>query len=465
MGQDSGTAPATDHTRALAEAMCGLSLADLSDADVTQLKRLVLDHLGVALRGASLPWSQSLQDYARHYDGTGPCVIIGSPMRTTAPVAALVNGTAAHGLEMDDTHDESLSHPGCVVIATALATGAAQGRTGAEVIAAIAAGYEVMARAGMATGASETVHKGFHSTALYGCFGATTAAGLLLGQDAQTLCRSWGLVLSMAGGSKQFAHDPQGTTVKRLHGGIPAHSGTLAAEFASRGIDGPDGALDGTYGLGNLFGDKPDPVKLVRTAEEPLQIHRISFKPYPCCRLFHSTIDALGEVTDDFATSPDDIRAIRVGAPEVMLTQHMMRRPDSVMAAQYALPFALATSLLSDRHAFESYTDAHWRDPAILDLSDRVDAEQDPEIEQHFPSHFGSWVEVTLKNGEKRRSTVLDSYGTPDRPMPRDAIERKFRTLAAVDHPGFDCDAVFRAVDGLPEAADTTALMAQFDQP
>ncbi len=452
-----------DRTRALAEDIGRLTFDALSPEDVAQLKRLLLDHLGVGLRGSALPWGLALQKYATPYDGTGKCTIYGSALKTTVPVAALVNGTSAHGLEMDDTHDQSLSHPGCLVIATALAAGQAHGRSGAEVLAAIAAGYEVMARAGLATGAQQTVNKGFHSTALYGGFGAAAAAGLLIGLDTDRMCRAWGLMLSMAGGSKQFAHDPYGTTVKRLHGGMPAHNGALAAELSAHGIDGPDQSLDGIFGLGNLFGDNPQPERLLRAPGEKLQIHYISFKPYPCCRLFHSTIDALGELTDGFKTAPDDIEKIHVGAPEVMITQHMMRRPDSVMAAQYALPHALAASLIADPYAYESYEEDTLHDPAILALADRIDASQDPEIEKDFPTHFGSRVDVTLKSGEQRSVTVMDSQGTPARPFSQATLEEKFRTLAQVVKPEIDSTAVFELVDTLPGAEGIEPLLSHFE--
>ena len=184
-------------------------------------------------------------------------------------------------LEFDDTHDESLSHPGAPVIATALAAGTATGAAGEAVIAAIIAGYEVMARAGMAAGAADVIEHGFHPTALFGGFGAATAAAKLYGLDATEMVQAWGLVLSAAGGSMQFSQDASGTTVKRLHAGYGAQHGTMAAEHARLGIAGPAQAFDGRYGLCALFGLNPQPELLEREAGGPFQIHRISLKPYP----------------------------------------------------------------------------------------------------------------------------------------------------------------------------------------
>jgi 2-methylcitrate dehydratase PrpD len=422
----------------------------------------LLDHLGVCLRGSDLPWGRALTEWAETYSGTGPCVVFGTRLRTTAPVAALVNATGAHGLEMDDTHDISLTHPGAPVIATALAVGVQEKRSGGEIMAAIAAGYEVMGRIGAATDAGNMIERGFHPTALFGGFGAAAAAGKLYGLDAAGLCRAWGLMLSMAGGSMQFAHDPEGTTVKRLHGGYGAHNGTMAAQFARLGIDGPKQAFDGVYGVAALYGPNPDTGRLRRAPGTPLEIHRISMKPYPCCRLFHSTIDALRDTTDGLELAPEKIAKIRVGGPTIMVTQHMMRRPTSVMAAQYSLPFALATSLIAGPHAYESYAEAMLDDAGILALGDRVEAEFDEGMEQSFPEHLGSWVELTTTDGETRRSDVLDSHGTPARPMTGDWLREKFEGLTGAVMPDLPRDAVYAAVEGFDTLDDAAALTRLF---
>jgi 2-methylcitrate dehydratase PrpD len=446
---------------ALADEILAITVDSLSDADVEQLKRLILDHLGICIRGASLPWGLALREWAARYDGAGPCVAFGSPLRVTAPVAALVNGTAAHGMELDDTHDESLSHPGAVVIAAALAVATADDQSGGEMLAAIAAGYQVMGRAGIATHAGTMIERGFHPTSLYGTFGATTAAGKLLGLDGDRLCSAWGLALSLAGGSTQFSQEAKGSTVKRLHGGYGAHNGVLAAELAQLGIEGPAQAFDGLYGLCNMFGSDPEPERMLRASDEPLEIHRISMKPYPCCRLFHSTIDALGETTDGFTLELDEIESIRVGAPAVMLSQHMMRRPASMMAAQYSLPFALAATLVEGPRVYEAYAAERLGNEQVLALADRVEAVVDDEMERAFPSHLGSWVEVRTKEGQVRRSSVLDSLGTPARPMPSDAIHEKFEMLVS-GLPGIDGARIAAAVEDLPDVPSVTDLAALF---
>ena len=154
-------------------------------------------------------------------------------------------------------------------------------------------------------------------------------------------------------------------------------------------------------------------------------------KPYPCCRLFHSTIDALREVTEGFSLAHSDIAHIKVGGPAIMVTQHMLRRPVSVMAAQYSLPFAVGASLVHGASEYDAYGEDKFEDAAILRFCDTVEAVEDSAMEAAFPEHFGSWVELRTEAGEIRRSDVLDSFGTPARPMDMTAIEDKIAGLLA----------------------------------
>src|SRR5499427_11017609 len=167
------------------------------------------------------------------------------------------------------------------------------------------------------------VQDGYHPTAPFGGFGAAAAAALLLKLDEHGLARAWGHVLSLTGGSMQFSDEPEGTTVKRLHAGYAAQNGVLAAELAARGVSAPARALDGKYGFLALYAKRPRPDALSVKADVPLQIHRVSIKPYSCCRLFHSLIDGLREVSGGFKLPYEAITRIDVSGPDCMLDHHM----------------------------------------------------------------------------------------------------------------------------------------------
>jgi len=211
----------------------------LSPADRDQVRYLLFDCLGVSRVGATLAWAKAMTEWAGRFRGSGKAPIVGTGLEVAPSVAALINGTAAHGYELDDTHDASMSHPGAVVIPAAMAVAAEIGTSADELTAAVASGYEAMTRVGMAAHAHRVIQDGYHPTALFGGFGAAAAAACLLNLDEHGLARAWGHVLSLAGGSMQFSDEREGTTVKRLHAGYAAQNGVLAAELAQRGISAP----------------------------------------------------------------------------------------------------------------------------------------------------------------------------------------------------------------------------------
>lgn len=443
---------------ALAEDLVALQPEQLTTEDIDQLKRLILDYAAVTLCGSLQPWGRKLTAWARQHGASGRAVLIGSGDRAGAATAGLVNGTSAHGYELDDTHESSHSHPGAVVITAALAVGAERGASGRDVMTAILAGYEVMTRLGMAAGPNATGETGFHATCLFGPFGAAAAAARLMGLDAGQLAQAWGIALSMTGGASQFAFEPKGTMVKRMHGGIPAQNGIIAAQLAGLGVAGPVRAFEGEHGFFHLYGRNPDPTILMRPKDEPFQIHRMSFKPYSCCRKFHSLIDALESATDGFTVDPKAIDRITVYSPTGSIEKHQMKRPDSVMAAQYSMPYIVGATLAYGARRYDAYGPEHHGDRKILDIVDRVEAKLDTSLDRYLADSMPNRVTVHMRDGSERKETVIESLGSPERPLSMDGLAEKARALLAMVESGIDVDRLVKSVDGLPAANDISAF-------
>ncbi|MBC5762934.1 MmgE/PrpD family protein [Ramlibacter albus] len=451
-----------DRTRRLAERALAVTPASLQQKDVAQLQRLLLDYFGVTFGGADRPWVEALHVWAKPFAGTGRSRIAASDLDVAAHVAALVNGAAAHSFELDDTHDGSMSHPGSVVISSALAVAAERGAPADAFLAAVQAGYEVIARIGRAAGANRVIATGFHPTPLFGVFGAATAACKLYGLDATALCRAWGHALSLTAGSMQFSQEAVGAEVKRMHAGYGAHNGVLAAQFSMAGIEAPHSALDGRYGFLPLYGEQPDMDAL--TAEGPAAIHEISLKPYSCCRLLHSMIDGLREVTQDFSLPFERIASIRVTGPSKLQQQHVVRRPATAMAAQYSLPFTVGATLACGPHRFDAYETVNLSNPEVLRWADKVEVGEDAEFERLYPEHFGTHTEIRLADGEVRVARVLDSKGTPANPMPLEEVAAKARGLIHVVAPRYDMHRLRQTVadfSGTASVANLQSLLAR----
>ncbi len=414
------------------------------------LQRLLLDYGFVALAGAGQVWGQRLREWARMQGGTGPATLVGDDFKSTTQAAALANGTSAHGYELDDTHERSFSHPGAVVFPAALAVAEQSGASGAEVFAAVAAGYEVMTRVGMASRSGLMLRNGRHPTCLLGPFGSVTAVGKLLRLNAVEMANAWGIALSMIGGSMQFNKEPDGDMVKRMHAGIPAQQGVIAAQLTQLGVTGPKQAIEGEHGFFGLFADGPRPERLGKPGGVPLEIHDMSFKPYSCCRLFHSLIDAVGEATEDFSVDHRSIMSIRAGVPgDASKALYQVPRPKSVMAAQYSLPYSVAAAVRHGPMRYDAFSLQAINDMETLAVADRIEAYFDAELAREKSGRMSARVVIKFKDGREREAVSRAALGAPEKPLDIDGIKAKGQALLA------DAERVGKiaaAVDAFPRA-------------
>lgn len=445
-------------TARIAERTADVANSELSSADVDAVRTLFLDNFIVSLWGLTRPAVRELSAWTERFAGSGQSRVLGSPWQTEPSTAALVHGMAGHAYELDDTHDVTTSHPGCVIIAAALAVGAESGASQAELFRAVAAGYEAMILIGTASGGLDTVHRGFHPTAVYGTFGAAAAAVALTAYrderpvKPEELVAAWGHALSQASGSMQFSVEPTGGEVKRLHAGLAARNGINAAEFAALAeVTAPLHAVEGAYGVAASFGGALREV----TISPGLQIHTISFKPYSCCRLFHSTIDALREVTHGFSVPVDEIEEILVQGPRLIAEQHMTVAA-STMTAQYSCPYIVGATLAYGPNRYDAYGEAFLDDPMILAIAGKVRFEIDPDLEEAwFPDHFATRVTMRFRSGEVADALVIDSVGTLEHPMGVDQLIQKGEALSV--QPGFPTGEQLRDVIWRPDS-DARAL-------
>ena len=212
-----GRASAT--TRRLAEFAAALRFEDLPPAVVAHAKECLLDTLGCGLFGSTLPWSRILANTLGKVEHDRTSAVWGTSDRLSSPAAALANGAAVHGFELDDLHKESILHPGSVVAPAALA--AADLATvvgGRDLLTALVAGYEVGARVGMSLGTAHLL-QGWHPTGTHGTVAAAAAAASVLRLTPEQTHQALGIAGSQAGGlmAAQFS-----SMVKRFHAGRAA---------------------------------------------------------------------------------------------------------------------------------------------------------------------------------------------------------------------------------------------------
>ena len=409
--------------RKLAEFYAGLAAEALPEATVHAVRRHVLDTLGAALAGAGEPVVVAVRNAAALMaGGPGAATVWGRTERLPPVPAALVNGTAAHALELDDA--SGCDHSGAVVVPAVLAALAvAPAATDADLIAAVAAGYDLGRRVMEASGGYDAHNNaGWHSTGTCGVFAACIAAVRLRRLPAEVGAQALGIALSFASGTWAFLQD--GAMTKRLHPGHAAAAGLLASELAVQGMTGPSHAFEASWGgfLSTYAHDTADPAALTVGLGQGWRIHRSSIKPYASCRGTHAAVEA--------------VLALRDGAPaeriEVAVTPTVARMCGGTSAAtlldaQMSLPYAVAVAWLHGAADLPCFAPEVRGSEAARDWMARVDVRRDAAI----ASNVAARVTLHRADGTRHTRTIDSPLGSWDRPLPDAAVAAKYRSLAA----------------------------------
>ena len=456
-GTTQGTISPMTLAQRLAAFAASLSFDALPEEVVASVRLRTLDVLGIALASSRGDWAPPVVDLAG--EAGGDCTVLGTTRTAPLPLAILVNGTLAHGLDYDDTHAASITHASAVIVPTVLGVTEARDLDGRAAITAAVAGYEAITRIGMA--ASGVFHaRGWHATAVCGAFGAAVAAGACERLAAPSLTAALGLAGSFASGVMEHLED--GSWVKRLHPGWAGHSGALAAALARGGVPGPATILEGRFGLYRTFiGTEPDR-RPFDTLGREWEILRVGYKPYPCCHLNHAYLDCALELRCAPGVALDAIEHIecRVPAGEVPIICEPMdvkRRPRTSYDAQFSLPFSVASAFVDGAIGLDTYAPARLDDPRVLALAARVSHTIDPDAA--FPKSFPGWVRLRLRDGRELEARAPHGRGGPERPLPEAALVEKFRDNARRALPAARVAAIERAVLELDRLKSIRDLM------
>jgi len=437
-------------TRTLVHFSHSLNPNELSSEVFQRTQYLLLDYLGVAIAGSLTESSQPIHRMLARSASHGPCTVIGTASQTSPEFAALANGAAAHSVELDDTHQAGSIHPGVVMFSTAIALS----ETHADIdvgqfVTAIVAGYEVAARLGMALQPKSHYELGFHPTSTCGVFGAAVTAAKLLRLSEEQMLSAVGIAGSMAAGSLEFLAD--GAWTKRLHPGLAAENGILAANLAAEGFRGPSTILEGRDGFLSAYSRNPIPELATRDLGKNMEILRTSVKPYSCCRYMQAPIDGLIELAKEHNIHPDQIARVEVavleaGWPLVCEPRDRKYSPSNTVDAQFSMPFGAAIALANRSAGLDQFTDEKFHSPQIKTLMGKVVLQKNMRIEKNFPEEWPAIVQVHLTNGKQFEKYVRFPKGDPENPLTWQELTTKFQSLAMGVFPKTRCEEIINSV-------------------
>lgn len=446
----------TGATARLSAWASALSFDDIPDDVIDTVLRHTLDAIGSMVVGSTQPWTGQVRTYVDAESPDGRCCV---PFleRTVRPEwAALAGATAAHGFEIDDYALPGLSHPGSVVVPTALALAQQSETAGTDLIAALAAGFETTVRFGEACTPSLTSDRGFHVTSALGVFGSVAVATNLSALDDARAAAAFGIAAAHAGGTTEFTRT--GGDIKRLHAGMAAAAGIRSASLASAGITGPTAAIEGERGFIRAFVEKARPDALTDSLGDRWALRGLALKRWCVCAGLQAPLAALDSLLTEHSIIATDITEVIVGFDRATLAHvgHIGGSPRDMTEAQMSVHHAMALRIAAGGNDPEHYR-LYQDGLDVSAIADRVRLVVDDESERLFPARLVAEVTVATPSGRFR--SRAEAPGSPEAPLSMEATIAKFRTLCDPIIGSVASVSVVAAVRDLPAGGRATAIL------
>jgi 2-methylcitrate dehydratase PrpD len=394
-------------------------------ADVLQhAKRAVIDWHAALLPGAVVAPATLLETALKDELDKGKArLALGRS--ATVRAAALINGSAAHTVEVDDIFRDGIYHPGAPTIAAALALAQANGASGEQFLRAVIVGYEISTRIGAAMGRAH--YKYWHNTGTIGVFGACAAASELLGLDAKRFAHALATVTTFSAGMQQsFRMDSMS---KPLHAGRAAEAGVTAALAAREGVTGSLDVIEGDAGFGVAMSDNPDWEKALATLGRDFHVTRMTFKNHACCGHTFAAIDGALALKAKMAITANDIERVSVGTYKAALEVAGYEQPRTPAEARFSLKYVVATALTHGNVRLAAFEPARMADSATRSLLAKISVSVDKELDAAFPQQRAARVAFVARDGRQEEFLQPTRIGDPDAPLSDAQLDGKYLEL------------------------------------
>jgi aconitate decarboxylase len=412
--------------------LSNLKLEDVPAQVLERAKYLTLDGLACAIVGAQLPWSRTAVEAVMQLEGKGDKTIIGWGLKTSAPGAALLNGTFIQGFELDDFHPLGILHNASLVVPSLLACAEQTGgASGAKYLLGAVAGFEVGPRVGMALHGGEMLTRGWHTGSVFGTFSSAAAAGTLLKLDAAKFEDALGLAGTQSAGLMAAQFEAMS---KRMHHGFSSRNGLYAAFLAKAGFTGikrvlerPFGGFLSTFGQGQT----PDVSQISDTLGKEWETDRITIKPYAAQGGLHNPLDCLFEIDAKRPLRADEIESIDIDMSESMYHHGwwVVERPLSPIGAQMNVAYAVAVAILDHAVLVQQFSPGRIDSDDVWELIPKITAHHNTEFDAAGPMGRGRTnLKIKFKDGSSLEASRMFPRSI-EKPITNEEIVKKYRSL------------------------------------
>jgi 2-methylcitrate dehydratase PrpD len=450
--------PGTDArtlTSIIAEYAVATSFEKLPAAVSERAKKVIFDEIASSYFGQRSEGGRLAAQYVRRF-GYGPrkARIHGTNQRAPAHFAALVNGTAGHGEEVDGTHVAG-GHPGASIVHASAAMAELHKKSGPDLINAVVLGYDVGVRLVEACGGAFAVRDKYqiHSDLLYG-LGCAAASCRLLGLDADR--HRHALALTTFQVNTLVAIFAERTHIsKSFCNGQYAYGGISAAWMAETGLQGHDDIIGGEGGVLAAWGSDAHRHLLTRALGTDFRIMGANFKFYNAGQPIHTPVEAALRLMRQYNITAESIRSVVIGMPA-----RPLKTVDNREMHNISVQSMVTASLVSGGYKIvDQPFPAMLDNPGYRQLRPLVSALVDPEIDREFPNGRGARVTITTKAGASHSLRIDHPRGHSLRGEPSwDDLAEKWRGSL----PGCNVDKALAAGQRLETLDNAGALLTAF---
>jgi 2-methylcitrate dehydratase PrpD len=394
---------------------------------VAKTKHHILDTLAAIVSGSRLRAGRLAAGYAARLAGTPEATVMGTPLVVPAETAALTNAMAAHADETDDSHLGGRFHPGCAIVPAAFAVAEQQDRGGADLIRAVALGYDIGARLNMSLGYANPNNAKGHSThSLGAAFGAAAAAAALCRFEPARVRHVLSYACQQASGVPYWHRDTEHVEKAFDFGGMGARNGVAGAMMVAAGFSAVDDAFSGRNNFFTGFGEKPSPAVLAHELGARFEIMEASIKKWCVGSPIQAVLDAIEALIAEHQVRADDARRILI-----TMSDDRMHIVDNRSMPDVCVQHMAALMLVDGKLGFASTHDhARMNDEAVLAVRRRIELIPSKELSAAVPARQAI-VEIERDDGQRLRHHAKAVRGTPDNPMTSQEIEDKAFDLIA----------------------------------
>ena len=396
--------------------------AQLDDKTIEKAKHHIVDTIAAMISGTALHVGEKAFKALPSFEGLPEATVFGQSKRYPAYWAAMFNAMLAHADETDDSHETSITHPGCGIVPTAMAMSQKEKKGGMDFIRAVCAGYDVGPRITEALGAMALNNAGTSSHAMGAIFGSGACASVLANFDGAQVRRLLSYLAHESSGLGCWMAEHDHVQKAYVFGAMGAKNAITSVLLVQSGWTGLEEALEGPR---TLFQARAQTGR-GRSMEPPLVLgHEIlgsNIKKWCVGSPAQAPLDCLQALLPSLPAM-NQIKSITV---EIRSDEAFI--VDNRDMPNICLQHLVALYLVDRKLSFESVHDPkRMTDSSIKEIRSKIQLVASEALMKSGGRQ--AIVNIVTNDGQTFRKHVQHVRGTWGDPMPRSEIHEKAKDL------------------------------------